>query len=130
MVCSPRLIVALGVLLASSLPAAAFTAANGMTAALDGARSFVVASARGKTGTTDYWCAAGDFAIRRLGLRPSTRIYRMTPGSGRNGIRFSLDVQGSVPSGVTVFGAKDNGLSASLAQVYCTSMKQDDFFDR
>lgn len=130
MATSRPLAFALGVLLASALPAAAFTAANGMTVASDGARSFVVSPARGKNATTDYWCAAGDFAIRRLGLRPSTRLFRMTPGSGRSGIRFSLDPQGSVSSGVTVFGAKDNGLSASLAQVYCTSMKQDDFFDR
>jgi len=95
MVRSRPLILAFGVFLASALPAAAFTAANGMAVASDGARSFVVAPARGKSSTTDYWCAAGDFAIRRLGLRPSTRLYRMTPGSGRNGIRFSLDAQGS-----------------------------------
>jgi hypothetical protein len=121
---------ALGAMLVTAAPAMAFTAANGMTVSSDSARSFVVVSSRGKMGATDFWCAAGDFAIRSLRLRPSTRLFRMTPGSGRNGIRFSLDEKGSVPSGVTVFGSKDSGLSASLAQVYCTSMKQDDFFDR
>ncbi len=129
----PRLSIAtlvLGLSLVSALPALAFTAANGMSVASDGARSFVVAPMRGKAGATDYWCAAGDFAIRRLGLRPSTRLYRMTPGSTKAGVRFSLDEKGAVASGVTVFGAKDSGLSASLAQVYCTSMKEDFRFDR
>jgi hypothetical protein len=45
-------------------------------------------------------------------------------------VRFSLDEQGSVPSGVTVFGSKDSGLSASLGQVYCNSMKKIDVFGR
>lgn len=121
---------ALGVLLISAPQASAFIAANDMRVTSDGARSFVVSPARGKHGATDYWCAAGDFAIRRLGLRPSTRLYRLTSGSGKGGVRFSLDPQGAVPSGVSVFGAKDSGLSASLAQVYCTSMRRDDLFDR
>jgi hypothetical protein len=130
MVRSRSLLLAFGLLVMAPSAASAFTAANGMTVTSDGARSFVVAPLRGRNSTTDYWCAAGDFAIRRLGLRPSTRLFRMTPGSSRTGIRFSLDEKGSVPSGVTVFGSKDSGLSASLAQVYCTSMRKDDFFDR
>jgi hypothetical protein len=117
-------------MLLSAPSALAFTAANGMTVSSDSARSFVVAPSRAQTAATDFWCAAGDFAIRGLGLRPSTRLYRMTSGSGKKGMRFSLDETGSVPSGVTVFGSKDSGLSASLAQVYCTSMKQIDVFGR
>lgn len=124
------LALACGLLVASAVAASAFTAANGLNVTSDGERSFLVAPVRGMNSTTDYWCAAGDFAIRRLGLRPGTRLFRMTSSSGRNGIRFSLDEKGSVSSGVSVFGSKDSGLSASLAQLYCTSMKQDDFFDR
>lgn len=130
MVRSRSLLLAIGLLVMPMSTASAFTAANGMTVASDGPRSFVVAPLRGRNGATDYWCAAGDFAIRRLGLRPSTRLFRMTSGSGKSGIRFSLDEKGSVSSGVTVFGSKDSGLSASLAQVYCNSMRTDDFFDR
>lgn len=130
MVRSHALMLALVLLVTSAVGASAWTATNGMNVTSDGARSFVVAPLQGMNSSTDYWCAAGDFAIRRLGLRPSTRLFRMTSGSGRNSVRFSLDETGSVPSGVTVFGSKDSGLSASLAQVYCTSMKKNDLFDR
>jgi hypothetical protein len=130
MVRSHAFVLAVGLLVGSTVEASAWTAANGMTVTSDGARSFVVAPRGGMSNSTDYWCAAGDFAVRRLGLRPSTRLFRMTPGSGSKGVRFSLDEQGSVPSGVTVFGSKDSGLSASLAQVYCTSLRKTDVFDR
>jgi hypothetical protein len=127
MVRSHALVLAVGLLVGSTVEASAWTAANGMTVTSDSARSFVVAPRGGMSNSTDYWCAAGDFAIRRLGLRPSTRLFRMSSGT-RGGVRFSLDEKGSVPSGVTVFGSKDSGLSASLAQVYCTSMKKIDVF--
>lgn len=127
MVRSHALVLAVGLLVGSTVGASAWTASNGMTVTSDSARSFVVAPRGGMSNSTDYWCAAGDFAIRRLGLRPSTRLFRMSSGT-RGGVRFSLDEKGSVPSGVTVFGAKDSGLSASLAQVYCNSMKKTDVF--
>lgn len=130
MVMLRSMMLAVGLLVASTMGASAWTSTNGMTVTSDSARSFVVAPRGGMSNSTDYWCAAGDFAIRRLGLRPSTRLFRMTSGSGSRGVRFSLDEKGSVSSGVTVFGSKDSGLSASLAQVYCSSLKKVDVFGR
>lgn len=121
----------LSVLLLSTAPVAAFTASNGFRVVSDGPRSFVVPYARGSSGDPGYWCAAGDFAVRALNLSPSTRIYRLTPPPVKNaGMRFSLDAKGAVKSGITVFGGKDAGLSAALAQVQCSNTLKDDFFGR
>lgn len=38
---------------------------------------------RAGRGGSDYWCAAGEYAIQGLGVRPGTRIYLETPyGAG------------------------------------------------
>jgi hypothetical protein len=129
MIRSHAVVLAVTLLAGTATGAFAWTATNGMTVTSDSARSFVVAPRGGMSNATDFWCAAGDYAIRRLGLRPNTRLFRMTSGT-RGGVRFSLDEKGSVSSGVTVFGAKDSGLSAALAQVYCTSMRKIDVFGR
>ncbi len=124
-------VAAVSVLMACALPAAAFTASNGFRVVSDGSRGFVVPYSRGTSGDPAYWCAAGDYAVRALGLSPSTRIYRMTPPPVKNaGVRFSLDAKGAVKPGITVFGSKDAGLSAALAQVQCSNTLKDDFFGR
>ena len=41
----------------------------------------------------DFWCAAGNYAARKLGARSATRVYRISepPRRAGQGIRFSLD---------------------------------------
>lgn len=124
-----QLLVALLCLLA--FPAQAFIAQNDMRVQPEGPRSFAVPYRGGMSASSDYWCAAGDFVIRGLRQNPSTRIYRLTPPPVRKaGVSFSLDSAGAVASGMTVFGAKDIGIAASMAQQYCTSLKQDFPFGR
>lgn len=114
--------------LCCALPAQAFVASNGMRASSTGPQSFAVPYSNGRSSATDYWCAAGDYVIRVMGKSPSTRIYRTSAGPIRKrGVTFSLSPDGAVASGLNVFGAKDAGISASLAQVQCSSMLDDDF---
>jgi hypothetical protein len=116
-----------GLLLAS--PAAAFVASNGYTVEPAGGRGFTIPYARGRSGVPAYWCAAGDYVVGALGLRPGTRIYRVSPPPVRGaGIRFSLDPDGAVATGLTVFGSPDAGISASLARQQCTAFDDDDGF--
>ena len=76
--------------------AAAYVASGGFAVAFDGARGIVVPYACGRSsGDPHDWCAAGDFAIRSLRLRPGTRIFRLTPPPVRQaGVRFSLTRRG------------------------------------
>lgn len=47
-------------------------------------------------GATDYWCAAGEYAIRRLGVSPVARVYLRKPSGpaefrdGRSSIGFTV----------------------------------------
>ncbi|MCT8159333.1 hypothetical protein [Pseudoruegeria sp. SHC-113] len=48
-------------------------------------------------GPSDYWCAAGDYAMRKLGVPSTARIYLRKPigpaefRSGRNAIGYTVD---------------------------------------
>jgi hypothetical protein len=118
-------------LILPALPASAFVASNGFRVAPDGPRSFVVPYQQGTSGNPAYWCAAGDFVVRALRLSPGTRVFRVTPPPVKpGGMRFSLDAKGAVKPGITVFGSKDAGLSAALAQVQCSNTLKDDIFGR
>jgi hypothetical protein len=124
-------VIALGGLILGGLaapgPAAAFKASNGYTVEATGGRSFTIPYSRGKSGVPGYWCAAGDYVAGALGLRSGTRIYRLSPPPVRGtGIRFSLDPDGAVASGLTVFGSPDAGLSAALARQQCRVFDDDD----
>lgn len=101
------------------LPAAAFTAQNGMTATQFGPTEIAVLH-EVKRGDTDYWCAAGDFAQRALGLPGRTRLWRASPeprGAGE-GIVFTLDPARQAPgSGLSQFdaGPRDGSVSVAMA---------------
>lgn len=103
-------------------PAQAFVASNGLLVQRVNEMDFFVPF-RGRPAATSFWCAAGDFAIRGLGLRPGTRIFRLSPPPrrGGDGILFSLSPEGAQDRGVQVWGSKDAGMSASLAQTYCAN---------
>lgn len=55
-------------------PAHAFTAQNGLVVEPD-ANGFAVPW-RGMAGPADFWCAAGDYAIRALHMNPTEVVYR------------------------------------------------------
>jgi len=97
-----------------------FPAVNGLIVRPTGAQEFQVAFG-GLVGNDDFWCAAGDYVIRGLGLAPSTRVYRTSPPPRRagEGVDFSLSDAKATDSGFTRFGAKDKGMSAAAAQNFC-----------
>lgn len=108
-------------LLALAAPASAFTAQNGLIVNAEGADGFIVPW-RGKSGPADFWCAAGDYAIRKLHLSPSATIWRASEPPRRAGeaIRFTLRRdQAASGTGLVVLGGEGAGLSAGSAQSLC-----------
>lgn len=101
------------------VPAAAFTAQNGMTAVQTGPSGIAVIH-EVKRADTDYWCAAGDFAQRALGLPGGTRLWRASPKPRRagEGIVFTLDPgQAADDAGLSHFGSgpRDGSIPVSMA---------------
>jgi hypothetical protein len=111
----------------SVLPAlilTAFTAANGLGVEPQGEASFTVPYA-GLSGPTDFWCAAGDYAIRVLHQPGDALIYRTSPLPRKSGegMAFSLDAAASVgKSGLALLGGDKDGVTAILAQSFCEKM--------
>lgn len=110
-------------LLALTLSTAAFgfTAQNGLIVQPEGPEAFSVPW-RGKSGPADFWCAAGDYAIRSLHLAPSATIYRASEPPRRAGeaIRFTLRAdQAASSSGLARLGGHPAGLSAGASQAFC-----------
>ena len=72
---------------------------------------------------TDYWCAAGRFVSRHLGMPNRTRVYRLSPEPRKigKGISFTLDASRSSGStGITTFGGpQDGSMSAGQADSFC-----------
>lgn len=101
------------------LPAAAWTAQNGMTAVQTGPSEITVIH-EVRRGDTDYWCAAGDFAQRVMGLPGKTRIWRASPkprGAG-DGIVFTLDpAKQADGAGLSQFGSgpRDGSIPVAMA---------------
>ena len=116
------------VLATLATPAAAFRATNSFTVDATGPQEFVV-NFRVTRNETNYWCAAGDYVIRDLGLPSKTRIYRASPtprGAGQ-GITYTLDPAAAAPgAGLSTLSAGGDGsVSAGHARgSYCN------FFDQ
>jgi hypothetical protein len=113
----------------SAAPAQAWIAQNGLLVQPVSATDFFVPF-RGRPASTSFWCAAGDYVIRRLGMPPGTRVFRLSapPRRSGEGILFSLSPEGAQERGVQVWGSKDKGMSASLAQTYCANEEPLFFF--
>ncbi len=109
------------VALALASPAFGFTAQNGLIVRSDGASDFTVPW-RGKSGPQDFWCAAGDYAIRALHLAPTAMIYRASEPPRRAGepMTFTLSADRAAASSglVTLFDQRP-GLTAGHAQSFC-----------
>lgn len=123
-----RLFSAAATLALLAVPAAAFTARNGMEVEPLGAGSFRVAFPS-PDAETQYLCAAGDYVIRALGMPASTRIFRESPPPRRQGegIAFTLDPAHKVKMGLfSSFGTgkTDGGIAAGVARDrYCIILR-------
>ncbi|WP_153010500.1 hypothetical protein [Falsirhodobacter sp. alg1] len=108
---------ALSLLLAA--PASAYRAYQGYD--VEGnAQRFTVEYQPGAA-ASNYWCAAGDFAIGHLNVSRTTLIYRISPQPlGRTeGMQFSLSPEGAaLKTGVAVLNDKGY-LSAGFAESLC-----------
>lgn len=99
--------------------AVAFTAQNGMTVIHTGPAGITVLHDV-RRGDTDYWCAAGDFAQRALGLPGKTPIWRASPKPRRagEGIVFTLDPRDAAEgAGISQFGRgpRDGSIPVGMA---------------
>lgn len=112
--------------LAGGMPgtAGAWPAQNGLS--VDGSGESFTVDYRPGSRTSDYWCAAGDFVIGHLGLRPDTRVFRLTPERARPGqdLRFSVTQAGGAGTGLVVIGRDDGSLSAATAQQLCENRRR------
>ncbi len=119
----------------ASLPisAVAFTAQNGMHVQQTGPGDMAVGY-WSLASETDYWCAAGDYAARVLGVPSATRLYRATPKPrGRaQGIVFTLEpARRAEGAGLSSFGSgpRDGSISVGMAVgSYCRIPKPLDWF--
>ncbi|MCB2129160.1 MAG: hypothetical protein KDE03_08805 [Rhodobacteraceae bacterium] len=114
-------IVPLLTVLGLAQPASSFTAENGLEVLATGSRDFTVPYG-GLSGPADFWCAAGDYALRELGLRSGAQIYRTSaaPRRAGDGMRFSLDATAAVRStGLLLIGPKTAGITAGHARSLC-----------
>ncbi len=107
----------------STTTAEAFVAVNGLRVEPTGANSFYVPLI-GLTADQAFWCAAGDYVKRSLGLPGKTPIYRLSPPPRKagKGIEFSLRPEGAAEkTGVTIFGnsGPKNSVSATIAWNLC-----------
>ncbi|QFU07999.1 hypothetical protein PARPLA_02519 [Rhodobacteraceae bacterium THAF1] len=111
---------------AAASPAAAFRAENGLTVEpVDNATFYI--PWRGQSGARHFWCAAGDYVIRELGLPTSTDIYRYDAPVRQQGegIRFGFDPNRATATGLLrVQGGKS--LNAAYARTFCNER----LFDR
>lgn len=105
----------------SAAPAAAFTAQNGLVVRPEGPDAFYIPW-RGKAGAAEFWCAAGDYAVRGLRLPVTTMVFRASepPRRSGEGVRFTLRAEQAVTSsGLAFHWPRGGGVTAGAAQALC-----------
>lgn len=105
-------------------PANAFIAQNGLI--VEATDDGFIVPWRGRSGASEFWCAAGDYAIRVLHLPPTDIIYRASP-TKRNpgdGVAFTLDPAKAVEkTGLLILNEKIGGITAGFALHKCENRK-------
>lgn len=108
------------VLMGAAQSADAFRTKDGMLAQSDPSRNGVFETfAKSGAGTSEYWCAAGDFALRKLHVPVATRLY-VVRGPGRSNIdpsRKSVVFTYSPSQDILNAAASAGGVSASVTTV-------------
>lgn len=110
--------------LALAAPAQAFIAQNGLV--VEPQDDGFTVPWRGLSGASDFWCAAGDYAIRGLHLNPTRIVYRATATPRGQGapVGFTLDpAKAAEKTGLFVLGGKGGGISAGHALSLCDNRK-------
>jgi hypothetical protein len=118
--------VTLAAALLAATPASAFLSTNGFYVEATGPVTFSVQQRGGGTGAIDFWCAAGEYAWRRLNTSNNARIYRLSepPRRGGQPILFSLDPTGAASrTGLGVIGGDDGSLSVASARNQCDAAR-------
>lgn len=121
------MIAAVAALTLSALPALAWRAQNGNDVLAVTPEVFEVVQ-RTRSSASEFWCSAGDYAIRVLGIPVAQRIYIWQPVGasvttpGRRAVQFSLSpppgADTSTGYSLSVKRAGDN-LTAAAARQYC-----------
>jgi hypothetical protein len=122
-----RTLSALAVLALAS-PASAYLTQNNLHVTQVSESQFMVTASPGM-GAPSSWCAAGDFAIRRLHVAPNTPIWRISepPRPRGEGVLFSLSPEGAASrSGLLRLNETDASVSAGFAQELCWDPKIND----
>ncbi|MFV0491769.1 MAG: hypothetical protein ACK5M4_08110 [Pseudorhodobacter sp.] len=114
-----RLILALVLCVPNAVLAQSIIAQNGMRATRVSETEIAVGP-RARARETDYWCAAGDYVVRVMGLPNRTRIWRATPQPRRagEGVLFTLDqAKKAEGAGLSQYGSgpRDGSISAGMA---------------
>ena len=118
----------------AAAPAWAFTADNWHEVNPVSQVSFEVIGEPG-SGPTQYWCAAGDYALRALGVAGTQRVYISKPSGpsatrpGKTAVTFSLNAPADGRDTGISLSVKDVGdnLSAVFAAQYCNDWKVREF---
>ena len=121
-----KLLLSAFAVLITALPASAFRAQNEMLVEPRGEIGFHVTYRGGRSGAPDFWCAAGDYVVRKLNKSPTTRIYRTTsvPRRPGQGLDFSLSPEGAKPSGLLVLFGSNRFVTAGSARALCNVKKR------
>jgi hypothetical protein len=88
--------------------------------------TFAVYARGGNFGVSDFWCAAGEYAARRLRASSTTRIWRLSEPPRRSGqpILFSLDPTGAASrTGLALIGQDNGSLTVGSARNKCEAMR-------
>jgi hypothetical protein len=107
-------------LLLLTTPAHAYLAQNSLRVQGDAA-AFEVQFSPGM-GAPNAWCAAGDYAIRYLGLSGTAKIWRISepPRGVGEGVSFATSPAGAATkSGLIRLNEQEAALTASAAQQMC-----------
>lgn len=109
-----------GLMSVNAVQAQRLTASNGMKAEGDPSANgrFEVLQLAGK-GASDYWCAAGEYVIQRLGMSTGTRIYLdQAMGPGRMGIGNSAGYT-AIPNAelLAIVEGQSKGYAMSITKV-------------
>lgn len=117
----------------SAVPAWAWQAQNGNDVLPVSGSVFEVVQ-RGRSSASEFWCSAGDYAIRVLGTSATQRVYIWRPVGpsttvqGRKAVQFSLSppegADTSTGYSLSVKRAGDN-LTAAAARQYCFGRLRD-----
>jgi len=113
-------IFACGVAFSAPPAAAGYLTSNGLVVEPQGAAFFI--PYRGQSGARSFWCAAGEYAQKKLGQPPATVVYRTSepPRRSGEGVGFSLSpTQSASSTGLLSFGAKGGGITIASARNLC-----------